>query len=464
MRSLTLVCVVKLTLHSILLSHEINISSRCISQSVFTMSFDFHFISAEAAVKSISSNERVFIQGGAATPSLLVNALAARHSELSNVEIIQMHTEGDALYAQPEFHNSFHVNSFFIGSNLRPYVDHVNVQYVPIFLSEIPSLFRKGIMPIDTALVQVSPPDKHGFCSLGVSVDISRAATDVAKRIIAIVNPKMPRTHGDGQIHISRFLHLVSCDNELFEMIQGDPDDEELMIGKNVAELVEDGATLQMGIGGIPNAVLQFLSGHKNLGVHTEMFSDGILPLVSKGVINGSQKKKHPGKIVSSFAMGSRKLYDFMDDNPMLSMLDVAYVNDTSVISKNPKVTAINSAVEIDLSGQICADSIGSHIISGVGGQMDFMRGAALSDGGKPIIAMKSVTPKGFSKIVPCLKPGAGVVTTRAHVHFVVTEFGIVDLYGKNIAQRAKALIQIAHPDDREVLSRSAYELYGELL
>ncbi len=419
------------------------------------------YLSAEEAVSHIRSNERVFIHGGAATPQVLINALTQRHNELRNVEIVHIHTEGEAIYARPEYKNSFHVNSFFIGNNLRQFVDHTNVQYVPVFLSEIPALFRKGVMSIDTALVQVSVPDTHGFCSLGVSVDVAKAATDVAKKIIALVNPNMPRSHGDGQIHYSRFTAAVYAEEKIIEVPPAQTSAAEIAIGKNIASIVDDGATLQLGIGGIPNAVLQCLGNHKDLGVHTEMFSDGIMPLVEKGIINGRLKKKHPGKIVSAFAIGTRKLYDFIHDNPMVAMLDVAYVNDTAVIRRNYKVTAINSAVEIDLSGQVCADSIGSNIISGVGGQMDFIRGASLSENGKPIIALSSLTLKGISKIVPVLKSGAGVVTTRAHVHYVITEFGIADLYGKNIAERAKALIAIAHPTHREELEKKARELYG---
>lgn len=418
------------------------------------------FVSPEEAIAHVKSNERVFIHGGAATPQVLIRELVKR-TDLTNVEIVHMHTEFEALYAKPEYARSFNVNSFFTGENLRPYINNKHVQYIPVFLSEIPSLFRKGLMAPDTALIQVSVPDKHGYCSLGLSVDIARAATDTSKKIIALVNPQMPRSHGDGQIHFSRFQAAVFSDQPLYESSGSTITETELAIGKNVASIVEDGATLQLGIGGIPNAVLHCLSGHKDLGVHTEMFSDGILPLVEKGIINGRMKKKHPGKIVSSFAIGSRKLYDFIHDNPMVAMLDVAYVNDPYVIRQNDKVTAINSAVEIDLTGQVCADSIGTRIISGVGGQMDFIRGASLSKDGKPIIALSSITAKGISKIVPTLKEGAGVVTTRAHVHYVVTEFGIADLYGKNIRQRAKALIDIAHPDHKVALATKAAELYG---
>lgn len=420
------------------------------------------FVSKEEAVSLIESSERVFIHGGAATPESLVNALTARHTELTNVELIHLHTEGSAGYAKPEYGKSFHVNVFFVGGNIRPYINNPNVQYIPVFLSEIPALLRKEVLPIDVAIIQVSPPDSHGFCSLGVSVDIAKAATERAEKIIAQVNPNMPRTLGDGQIHFSRFTAATYSEEPIHEVIAGKPSELELKIGNNIASLVDDGATLQMGIGGIPNAVLACLTSHKNLGIHTEMFSDGILPLVENGIINGSKKKNHPGKIVSSFAMGSRKLYNFIHDNPQVAMLDVGYVNDVSVIRKNPKVTAINSAIEIDLSGQVCADSIGTSIYSGVGGQIDFIRGASLSEGGKPIIAIASSTAKGISKIVPTLKQGAGVVTTRANVHYVVTEFGVANLYGKNIAQRAKMLIDIAHPNHREELERQAFEIYGK--
>jgi acyl-CoA hydrolase len=420
------------------------------------------FISAEEAVSLIKSNQRVFIHGGAATPQRLVNALTARHSELQSVELTHLHTEGTAPYAHPDYAKAFRVNAFFIGKSIRQHISEENVQYIPMFLSEIPLFVRSGRFPIDVCIIQVSPPDAHGFCSLGVSVDIARAACDVAKTIIALVNPNMPRSLGDGLIHHSKITAAVYAEDPIHVVEESVISDTEIAIGKNVAALVEDGATLQMGIGGIPNAVLKFLHHHKNLGIHTEMFSDGILPLVQNGIINGLAKRKHPGKIVSSFAMGTRKLYDFIHDNPFVAMLDVAYVNDTSVIRKNDKVTAINSAIEIDLTGQICADSIGPRIFSGVGGQMDFIRGAALSPGGKPIIALPSVTAKGVSKIVPVLKEGAGVVTTRAHVHYVVTEYGVADLYGKNIAQRAKALIEIAHPQHRPVLEQQAVELYGK--
>jgi 4-hydroxybutyrate CoA-transferase len=420
------------------------------------------YITAEEAVTTVKSGDRVFIQSAAAAPQQLIAALTARYKELKEVEITHMHTEGEAPYAHPEYADAFRVNVFFVAGNTRPYVDRTNVQYIPMFLSEIPVLIRRGRFAIDVAMIQVSPPDAHGFCSMGVSVDIGKAACDAAKKIIALVNPNMPRTLGDGLIHESRIAAAVYAETPIIELPYTSLTEDELAIGRHISDLVEDGATLQMGIGGIPNAALKFLGNHRDLGIHTEMFSDGVLPLIEKGVINGRLKKLHTGKIISSFAMGSRKLYDFMDDNPMIEMRDVAYVNDTSVIRKHDKMTAINSAIEIDLTGQVCADSIGTRIYSGVGGQMDFIRGASLSEGGKPIIALPSMTAKGISKIVPTLKVGAGVVTTRANVHYVVTEFGTADLYGRNIAQRAKSLIAIANPEQREALEKAAYELYGK--
>ncbi len=339
---------------------------------------------------------------------------------------------------------------------MREVTQNGHGSYIPIFLSEVPALFRKGIIPIDVALITVSPPDKHGYCSLGTSVDISLAATQCAKLVIAQINDQMPRTHGDGLIHISEINIQVEGSESLPEVTYSDLTEENKAIGKNICDLIEDGSTLQMGIGSIPNAVMSYLGNHKNLGIHSEMFSDGVLPLIEKGVINGACKKKHPGMVVSSFVVGSKKLYDFIDDNPMVQMLDFEYVNNTYVIQKNPKVVAINSAIEIDLTGQVCADSIGSKIFSGVGGQMDFIRGASLSEGGKPIIALTSTTRNGISKIVPFLKQGAGVVTTRAHVHYVVTEYGVANLYGKTIEERVKLLIDIAHPAHRDQLHKSS--------
>ncbi len=415
----------------------------------------------EEAVKHIKSGDNVFIHSAAAVPRCLVNAMTARHSELRDVFIYQIHTEGEAPYANQDFQASFTIKSFFVGSNIRAVIQNGNGSYIPIFMSEVPALFRKGIIPIDVALITVSPPDKHGYCSLGTSIDISLSATQCAKLVIAQINDQMPRTHGDGLIHISKIDIQVVESEPLPEVSYGGLTEENNAIGKNISELIEDGSTLQMGIGAIPNAVLSFLDGHKDLGIHSEMFSDGILPLIEKGVINGSRKKKHPGMIVSSFAVGSKKLYDFIDDNPMVQMLDFEYVNNVTVIQKNPKVVAINSAIEIDLTGQVCADSIGNKIFSGVGGQMDFIRGASLSAGGKPIIALTSITNGGISKIVPFLKQGAGVVTTRAHVHYVVTEYGVANLYGKTIEERVKLLINIAHPNHREELQKSSKLILG---
>ncbi|SFU75997.1 Acyl-CoA hydrolase [Pustulibacterium marinum] len=420
-----------------------------------------NYVTPQEAVKLIKSGDRILVQAAAATPQTLLKAMVGRASELRDVEIVHLHTEGYIDYTLPEYADSFKTSCFFMGANIRKAVQQGYAQYNPVFLSDIPHLFRSGIMPIDVAFVNVSPPDKHGYCSLGVSVDIMIGGLESAKTVIAQINPNVPRTMGDGIIHIDRFDACVEVDDPLHELIPGAPSEEEQLIGTHVANMIEDGSTLQMGIGGIPNAVLSCLTNHKDLGIHTEMFSEGILPLIEKGVVNGSKKAVLPNKIVSGFAMGSRKLYDFMDDNPEVWMMDIAFVNDTAVIRQNPKAIAINSAIEIDITGQICADSIGTRLYSGVGGQMDFMRGAALSPGGKAICAVPSTTQKGVSKIVPVLKTGAGVVTTRAHVQYVVTEFGVAELKGKNLAQRAKALIDVAHPNSRESLDRAAFERFG---
>ncbi|MCL7927375.1 MAG: 4-hydroxybutyrate CoA-transferase [marine benthic group bacterium] len=418
---------------------------------------------AEEAVSVIQSGNRVFIQSVAAAPRLLIEAMTARAPELRDVEIVHLHTEGPAPYAAPEMRDSFRVNALFVGANVRDAINSGESSYIPVFLGETSNLFRRGILPLDVALIQVSPPDKHGFCSLGVSVDCSRAAVQAAKFVIAQVNPNMPRTHGDGVIHIDKIDAFVDGDEPLHEVPPPQYGDVEKAIGRYCAELIEDGATLQMGIGAIPDAVLAALGGHKNLGIHTEMFSDGAIDLIESGVINGLNKRSHPGKVVATFVMGTRRLYDFIDDNPQVAMLDVGYTNDTAVIRRNPKVTAINSAIEVDLTGQVCADSIGTRQYSGVGGQMDFIRGASLSEGGKPIIALPSVTRRGESRLVSFLKPGAGVVSTRAHVHYVVTEWGVANLYGQNLQARARLLINIAHPDHRERLEREALERFHSL-
>lgn len=418
------------------------------------------YISGEEAVSKIKSGNRVFIHGGAATPHYLLRKLAERSAELYNVEIVSISMQGDSVVAEEKYKNSFRINSLFVSENVREAVNAGRGDYVPIFLSEIPILFKRNILPIDVAMVQVSPPDKHGYCSLGVSVDIAATAVKVAKHVIAQVNPRMPRTLGDGMFHIDEFDSLVMAQQELLEVVCNASDEISQRIGSHCAELVENGATLQMGIGSIPDAVLTCLSNHKELGIHTEMFSDGIIPLIEKGIITNQHKRKYRDKTVTSFLLGSRKLYDFVDDNPSVVALNIDYVNDTSVIRTNPKVTAINSAIEVDLTGQVCSDSIGAYHYSGVGGQMDFMRGAALSEGGKPIIALPSVTKKGISRIASFLKQGAGVVTTRAHAHYIVTEYGIAYLYGKNMRQRAKALIEIAHPNHREELEKAAFDRF----
>ena len=415
-------------------------------------------VSAEEAVSIIRSNDRVFIHTAAATPVELINAMTARHTELRNVELISAHTEGDAPYADDAYAESFSIDCFFVGANMRKHVQRGRAHYVPVFLSEIPQLFRSGQMPIDVAMVTVSRPNEKGFCSLGCSVDISNAAIDTAKYVIAEVNPNMPYVHGNGIIHLSDIDHHVEVDRPLFSIEPKEPTEVEHRIARNIASLVEDGATLQMGIGGIPNAALMQLEHHRDLGVHTEMCSDGIVSLVERGVINGSRKVTEPGKIVSGFAFGSKVIYEFIDKNPIVNMMDVGYVNDTRTIRKNPKVTAINSAIEVDVFGQVCADSIGPKHFSGVGGQMDFIRGATLSEGGKAILALPSRTNKGIARIVPMLKPGASVVTTRAHVQYVVTEWGIADLYAKNLKERAQAMVNIAHPDDREEIKRAIFE------
>lgn len=414
-----------------------------------------NYVSATDALSIIESNQRVFIHGGACTPHYLLRELGNQKDRLENVELVCVSVQGDFMLANEEFAGSFHVNSLFVSEPIREAVNAGRADFIPIFLSDIPDLFNKKIMVIDVAIVQVSPPDEHGYCSLGVSVDVARSAVNCAAKIIALVNPQMPRTHGDGLIHTNRFTHMVYHEETLIQVdysLKTGPD--ELKIGKYIAELIDDGSTLQMGIGTIPDAVFKCLHNHKNLGVHTEMCSNGIVELFEKDVINNTKKRIHPYKTVTGFALGTQLLYNYVNNNPAFAFLDIDYVNDPHVIRRNPKVIAINSAIEVDITGQVCADSIGTRHFSGIGGQMDFMRGAALSDGGKPIIALTSRTHKGLPRIVPTLKPGAGVVTTRGHVHYIITEYGVAFLYGKNLRQRAKALIDIAHPDDREFLEK----------
>lgn len=409
------------------------------------------------AVRLIESNQTVFVHGAAATPNRLLEALVTRSSELKNVELVHLHTIGPATYADhPE---AFRVTNLFVGPNMRNRMDLEHVDYLPCFLSEIPQLFRSRVKKINVALISLSPPDRHGLCSLGPSVDVARSAVDHADVVIAQINSRLPRSHGDSFVPLSRVDAWIECDDELPVTVPCKIEDDELKIGRLVAGLIEDGSTLQAGIGSIPDAVLASLSDHRHLGLHTEMWSDHMLDLIESGAIDNSRKKTHPGINVTSFCYGSKKVYEAFHDNPLFNFLPADEVNQAWKIAQNPKVVAINSAVEIDLTGQVCADSIGSRIISGVGGQMDFLRGAALSHGGKPILAMKSRTPKGRSKIVPTLATGAGVVTTRAHVHYVVTEYGIANLYGKSLSERARMLIDLAHPDDRASLEESWHRL-----
>ncbi|MCA6453813.1 MAG: acetyl-CoA hydrolase/transferase family protein [Chitinophagaceae bacterium] len=419
------------------------------------------YSTAEQALSIIKSNDRVFVHGSACTPLFLMRKLAEQAPRLKDVELVFITVLGDIEVQKPQYQSSFHINCMFVSAPIREAVNDGRADYIPVFLSDIPDLFNKKILTIDVALVQVSPPDAHGYCSLGTSVDIARSAVNMATHVIAQINPKIPRTHGDGLIHMSRFTHTVFHEEDLPEVNYGaNTSDNEVAIGQHIASMIEDGSTLQMGIGTIPDAVLKSLTGHKDIGIHTEMLSDGVIDLFESGVINNRKKKIHPNKAVTGFAAGTRRLYDYVDDNPAINFLDIDYVNNPHVIRRNPNVVAINSAIEVDLTGQVCSDSIGSLQYSGIGGQMDFMRGAALSEGGKPIIALTSRTHKGVPRIVPHLKDFAGVVTTRGHIHYVVTEYGIAYLYGKNLRQRAKALIDIAHPDDREELTRACYERF----
>lgn len=422
------------------------------------------FVTAEEAVKAVASGNRVYVQAAAATPTVLTAALAQRAAELRDVEVCHLHTEGEAPYADPALKDSFHVNSFFIGKNVRHTLATGNGSYTPVFLSELPRLFRKNVLPLDVAFIHVSLPDSHGYCSLGVSVEATVAAIENSKVVVAQVNPKMPRTFGDGIIHISEIDYLVEVDKPLYGHAPEAITPEEEKIGEYIASLIDNGSTLQMGIGSIPNAALAKLVNHKDLGLHTEMFSDGVIDLIEKDVINCNYKAVARGRALATFLIGSQRLYDFVNDNPFIEMRESSFVNDTAVIRRNPKMVAINSAIEVDVSGQVCADSIGCRMYSGVGGQMDFIRGAALSDGGKAIIALPSVTHKGENKIVPFLKEGAGVVTTRSHVQYIITEYGIADLYGKTLKQRAKAMLAIAHPDHKEAIDEAYFKMYNRCI
>ncbi len=423
----------------------------------------YNYVSAAEAISLINSGDRIFLHGSACTPNYLIEELAQHAHRLRDVEIVSITVQGNVPIAQPEYKDSFYINSLFVSTPVREAVNSERGDFVPVFLSEIPNLFRRGYLPLDVALITVSPPDKHGYCSLGTSVDVARSAVDSAKIIIAQVNPKMPRTHGDAMVHVQRIHKMVWHESELLTVDYGSKvGPEELKIGEIIAGMIDDRSTLQMGIGTIPDAVLSCLHNHKDLGVHTEMLSDGIVDLVDKDIITNKYKGTHLNRTITSFAFGTKKLYDYIDDNPSFSFMDVAHVNNPTVIKKNKKLVAINSAIEVDLTGQVCADSIGTLQFSGIGGQMDFIRGASLSEDGKPIIAITSRTKKGLPRIVPYLKQGAGVVTTRGHIHWVVTEYGAVNLYGQNMRQRAKSLIEIAHPDDREMLDKFCFERFKD--
>ena len=424
---------------------------------------DIKFTTAEEAVKVIKSGDHIHLSSVASAPQCLIKAMCerGRNGELKDVHIHHLHTEGPAPYSEAEFEGVFQLDSFFVGGNVRKTTQAGYADYIPVFLSETQKLYRSGAVPCNVAMIQVSTPDKHGYVSLGTSVDATLAAVECADTVIAVVNKYVPRAFGDAMIPASKIDLFVQDDQPLEEAHFTEPNEVEVKIGKYCAELIEDGATLQMGIGAIPNAVLSQLGGHKNLGIHTEMFADGVLPLVRSGVINGEAKNIDKGKMVSTFLMGSQDVYNFIDDNPQVLMMDVGYTNDPFIIAKNDKVTAINSALQVDLTGQVCADSLGRKFYSGVGGQVDFIYGASLSKGGKAIIAMPSITNKGVSKICDTLLPGAGVVTTRNHMHWFVTENGAVDLYGKSLQERARLLISIAHPSAQEELDRAAFDRYG---
>jgi len=423
------------------------------------MSWQSRALSPEEVVSLIGSHQRVFVHGAAATPSTLLEAMCQRH-DLENVRLYHLHTTGAHDFVEKQHEGRFRSVSLFAGAGVRDAIDEGRADFMPIFLSDIPSLFTNRTVPLDAALVQLSPPDRHGLCTLGTSVDAARAAVDSASVVLAEINAQMPRTHGHTTVPISRVKAFCVTDRPLHEAAPAEQTEVEGRIGEVVAGLVEDGSTLQMGIGAIPDAVLARLHDKHDLGVHTEMFSDGLVALVEAGVITNRKKSVHNGRIVSSFVSGTRRLFDFVDDNPLVEMHPCDRTNDTALIGKNNKVVAINSAIQVDLSGQVCADSIGAKIFSGIGGQMDFIRGAARSLGGKPILALPSTAARGtISRIVSVLSPGAGVVTTRGHVHWIVTEYGAVNLHGMTLRERGEALISIAHPDFRADLRKELVNL-----
>jgi 4-hydroxybutyrate CoA-transferase len=428
--------------------------------------YESRVVSAEEAVRHIKSNQRVFLTGNCSVPQTVLSALVEYAPELENVEICQALTVGPADYVKPGMEKHLRVNTMFISANIRKAVQEGRADFTPVLLSEFTLLFKNKVLPLDVALIHVSPPDEHGFCSLGVEVGLTKSPAESAKIIIAEVNQQMPRTLGDSFIHVSRLNYIVPVDYPLPEMAMGGDGVSEITekMAKAIAELIPDGATMQMGIGAIPDAVLKYLFEKKDLGIHTELFSDGVIDLFEAGVLTNARKTLHPGKMVAGFIIGTRRLYEWVDDNPLIELHPTEYVNDPFVIAQNERQVALNSAIEVDLTGQVCADSIGPKLYSGVGGQLDFIYGASRSKGGVPIIALPSTTTlrdgTRISRIVPMLNQGAGVVTTRNHVRYVVTEYGVADLYGLSIRQRAKALINISHPDFREDLSRLAKDLH----
>jgi 4-hydroxybutyrate CoA-transferase len=419
--------------------------------------------SAEEAVRTIQSGQRIFLSGNASVPQRLLDALTTHARQLRDVEIVQVLAIGPAPHANPSMEGHLRINTLFISDNVRQAVHEGRADFTPCFLSQIPLLMRDGHLRPDVALIQVAPPDEHGFCSLGIEAGLVKAPAQVADTVIAEINERMPRTLGDSFIHISKIDFAIPVDYPLAELAMGEATDLSKAIGRNVAELIEDGSTLQLGIGAIPDGVLHFLEDKRDLGIHTELFSDGVMELVRNGIITNEKKTLHPGKIVAGFLLGTQRLYDFADDNPIIELHPTEYVNDPFVIAQNDRMVSINSAIEIDLTGQVCADSIGSKLYSGVGGQVDFTYGASRSKGGRPIIALPSTATlrdgTRLSRITAMLQPGAGVTTSRNHVHYVATEYGVALLYGRTIRQRARALINIAHPDYRDDLERRAREL-----
>ncbi len=429
--------------------------------AVWNKTFESRIVTPEEAVRVIKSGMRIFLTGNCSVPQKILAALVEYAPELENVEICQALTIGPADYVAPEMEGHLRVNTMFISANIRKAVQDGRADFTPVLLSEFPLLFKRNLLPIDVALIHVSPPDEHGFCSLGIEVGLTKSPAESAKIIIAEVNQKMPRTLGDSFIHVSKLNYVIPVDYELPELAMRDEGGSEIIekIAGFIADLIPDYATMQMGIGAIPDAVLKYLYEKRDLGIHTELFSDGVIDLVEAGVLTNARKTLHPGKIIAGFIIGTNRLYRWVDDNPLIELHPTEYINDPYVIAQNERMVAVNSAIEVDLTGQVCADSIGPKFYSGVGGQLDFIYGASRSRGGVPIIALPSKA-KNFSRVVSMLKQGAGVVTSRNHVRFVVTEYGVADLYGKTIRQRAQALISIAHPEYREQLTREAKELH----